>query len=464
MNEEYEIIGSRSITGYSGTDFHEFRLRDDESCLLLGYDDRVVDMSAIVPGGQPNATVRGALIQEKDPSGNIVWQWSSWGHIDILDCDTTHIDLTGQFIDYVHTNAIEEDDDGNILISSRNLHEITKISRSNGNIIWRMGGKNNEFEFIGDDTLGFSGQHHIRKLDNGNYLLFDNGWYHPQVVSSALELELDEVNKTALVVNRYRSQPNDILGWIMGSSQRLPGGNTLVGWGSGVPNVTEFKADGSKALEFEFESVSYRAFKFQWETDIFSSNTQSLDFGEIYYPSSLTKSITVTNHKSYNIHITGIHNHTSRYYFVNELPLLIEGGSSAEVELRFVPVEIGEYDDRITLFAEKEGQNAVSAFALQLEVTGSASQEASVKEQDLMQLRIYPNPAHQYINISKEEITGELKYLLNNTMGQNVLKGMIPASAINYQISIAHLEAGIYIFVCNETKTGKSINRKIIIR
>jgi hypothetical protein len=66
MNKEYEIIDSKSISGYSGTDFHEFRLREDESCLLLGYDDRVVDMSVIVPGGQQNATVRGSLIQETD--------------------------------------------------------------------------------------------------------------------------------------------------------------------------------------------------------------------------------------------------------------------------------------------------------------------------------------------------------------------------------------------------------------
>ena len=55
--------------------------------------------------------------------------------------------LAATIIDYCHTNAIEQDNDGNILISSRNMDEITKINRITGQIIWRLGGKNNQFEF-----------------------------------------------------------------------------------------------------------------------------------------------------------------------------------------------------------------------------------------------------------------------------------------------------------------------------
>ena len=57
------------------------------------------------------------------------------------------------------------------LISSRNLDEITKIHRITGDIIWRWGGSQNEFNFIND--YPFTGQHTIRSLGNNRYLLFD---------------------------------------------------------------------------------------------------------------------------------------------------------------------------------------------------------------------------------------------------------------------------------------------------
>lgn len=462
MDSAYNIIGTRGVSGYSGTDFHEFRLRDDGSCLLLGWDDRQVDMSAVIPGGQPNATVRGTLVQEKDAAGNVLWEWSSWGHVDILDCDTAHVDLTGAFIDYIHTNAIDEDDDGNILLSSRNLHEITKIDKSSGNIIWRMGGSQNEFEFSGQDTLGFSGQHHIRKLENGHYLLFDNGWYHPEVVSSALELQLDEENKFVEVVKRYRSQPDDITGYIMGSSQRLPGGHTLVGWGSGVPNVTEFKPDGTKALELEFESVSYRAFKFPWKTNIFSSNINTINFGEIYFAASETESVTITNHHHQNIIVTGIHNHSGKYYCKDDLPLLITAGFSEELEIEFIPGQIGEYNDIITVYAEWQNQTTVSSFALQLNAMGAASEEASVPVHAMNHVRIYPNPATDVICISKPAIVGELEYHLSSTQGKHLTYGLIPAMRDDFQIYAGHLSGGVYILSLIEKNSGRSIYRKII--
>ena len=37
-----------------------------------------------------------------------------------------------------------------LMISSRHLNEITKISRTTGDIIWRFGGKNNQFTFVND--------------------------------------------------------------------------------------------------------------------------------------------------------------------------------------------------------------------------------------------------------------------------------------------------------------------------
>jgi hypothetical protein len=52
----------------------------------------------------------------------------------------------------------------------------------------------------------------------------------------------------------------------MGSVQRLPGGNTLIGWGSSNPTATEVTPDGAKVTELAFDLgvVSYRAFRYEW--------------------------------------------------------------------------------------------------------------------------------------------------------------------------------------------------------
>ena len=76
-------------------------------------------------------------------------------------------------MDYIHCNAIEVDADGHLLISSRNISEVTKVNRQTGEVIWHLGGKLNEFDFGAE--IGFSRQHDIRHLENGNIMLFDNG-------------------------------------------------------------------------------------------------------------------------------------------------------------------------------------------------------------------------------------------------------------------------------------------------
>ncbi len=53
----------------------------------------------------------------------------------------------------------------------------------------------------------------------------------------------------------------------MGNGQRLPNGDTLVGWGLNTDRaLTKFRADGSMALDVRFGNslVSYRAFRFPW--------------------------------------------------------------------------------------------------------------------------------------------------------------------------------------------------------
>lgn len=266
LDTEYVLRDSFYTGNGYLTDLHELRVLPNRHALLMSYDKQVVDMSMLIPGGNPAALVTGLIIQEIDEFKNVVFQWRSWDHIPITDA--THENLLAPEIDYIHGNAIELDNDGNLMISSRHLDEITKINRTTGNIIWRLGGKKNEFVFS-NDPLRFSYQHGIRRLTNGNIILYDNGNYHTPQQSRAVEYTLDEQQKIVTKVWEYKNTPV-IYGYAMGFAQRLENGNTLISWGATNPTLTEVRSDGSKALQISLPQnvFTYRAFKYQWNTSV----------------------------------------------------------------------------------------------------------------------------------------------------------------------------------------------------
>src|SRR5262249_2613358 len=152
--------------------------------LLIGRNDYTTDLSGTVPGGDSNAHVYSMLVQELDSARNAIFEWQASENFKITDA--SHEKLTARNIDPYHCNAVEYDLDGNYLLSSRNIDEITKISSETGEMLWRLGGKNNQFTFV-NDSLGLSYQHDIRRLPNGHITIFDNGNYHSVKGSRAVE-------------------------------------------------------------------------------------------------------------------------------------------------------------------------------------------------------------------------------------------------------------------------------------
>jgi Arylsulfotransferase (ASST)/Bacterial Ig-like domain len=256
-NTYTEVKSVGAANGYTA-DLHDFQILPNGDALFLIYDPQPVDMSQIITGGVPTATVVGLVIQELDPSNLPVFQWSSWDHFLITD---TVGSLTTPVVDYVHGNSIARDYDGNLLLSSRNLSEITKIDRE-GRIMWRLGGKNNQFT-IHDTEAPFALQHDLRRLPNGNLTFFDNHGLGP--FSRAVEYQIDENAKVVTNTWQYHNSPDDYA-LAMGNTQRLPDGHTLIGWGFGHPNVTEVLTDGTKVFEMAFDPhyQSYRTFRFPW--------------------------------------------------------------------------------------------------------------------------------------------------------------------------------------------------------
>ncbi len=237
MDNTYTVIDSIVPGNGYILDSHELILELDGSIWVLGEDSRIIDMSELIEGGDPDAFVIGKVIQEMDAERNVIFEWRSLDHQDeipITDADTVngYIDLTNETIDYIHTNSIEIDDDGNVLISSRHINEITKIDYETGDVIWRFGGgTGNQFEFVNDeDDPAFQHQHDVHRLENGNLLLFDNGTQHDQH-TLVKEYELDEENLTATLVWSFHQTPYTFSN-AQGGTERLSNDNTLIGWGA----------------------------------------------------------------------------------------------------------------------------------------------------------------------------------------------------------------------------------------
>jgi hypothetical protein len=232
------------------------------------------------------------------------------------------------------------------------MEEITKISMETGEIIWRFGlhAKNNMFTFT-NDTTGFSWQHDIRRLSNGNVTVYDNGNYHTPQFSQALEYQLDEVNFTAELVWNYIHDPV-VYGRATGSHRRLANNNAFICWGLTWPiNASEVTMDGTLAWELSWpENVwEYRVFKFDWASDYFTTSFDTIDYGEYDDYVAWPRIVTISNNADHDIEITSTHNHWDSYYISTTLPLTVPANGTANITVNFFPTMQGQINDVLTL-------------------------------------------------------------------------------------------------------------------
>jgi hypothetical protein len=270
MDQDLNIMDSLPLVDNLKVDMHDVCMLSNGHYLILYLKTVEVDMSKLIEGGNPNAHIKTGVIIETDRDGTIYWQWESLDHLDITDA-TSDVNLTGETIDFPHINAFCEDSDGNIVVSFRFLDEVSKIDKETGNFIWRFGGtncKNNEFDILNDDHNGFDGfthQHSVKLLPNGNILLYDNGNLRTPKFSRAVEYQLDIEEKTARNVWEYRYSP-DIFYGAMGSVDRFDDGSTLINWGAN--KITEVNSINEISYELNYSSDGgpyqnvYRAYRY----------------------------------------------------------------------------------------------------------------------------------------------------------------------------------------------------------
>jgi hypothetical protein len=246
-------------------DNHELWIRSGPDGLerlhFFTYDHRTVDLSAVGVPGQ--ISVAGHQLLRLRPDGTTEFEWDAWDHLRIDEWIEGPYPDPGdpREPDYDHPNSLTFDRDGNYLISMRNLAQIIKVDASTGAVLWRLGGVRNEFSFVNDPLGGFSAQHTVQVLPNGNLLLYDNGTRHEPQESRAVEYALDLGARSATLVWEFRHQP-PIYTPFVGLAQRLASGNTFIAYGQ-VGHATEVGPDGSVAWEADLSLDGRPAFVYR---------------------------------------------------------------------------------------------------------------------------------------------------------------------------------------------------------
>ena len=186
-NQVMKEIDTLRCEGTVVADYHDIQILENGNYILQAYDSIFVDMSTIVDGGQPVTWIKGILvIQMFDINDELISEWNAWDHLDISQY--TNLNLESNAIAWMHGNSIEWDGNNQILVSNRASNEILKIDLQSGEVLWHIGGPLNQFTFINDPKQGFRMQHDVRRLENGNISLFDNGVTHNPVSYTHLTL------------------------------------------------------------------------------------------------------------------------------------------------------------------------------------------------------------------------------------------------------------------------------------
>ena len=445
-------------------DIHDLTVREDGSYYILGREHIPIDMSQYVPGGDPNAILVAHTIHHMDADDNELWRWKSFDHYDILDVDD-NVDLTLRTVDWTHCNSVEVDTDGNIILSTRNFNEITKIDRQTGEIIWRFGGKKNQFQLI-NDNRGFGRQHDARRNSNGNLILFDNGRYLIPQYSSYVEYEIDEENLTATLVKRY-SRNKTVFTPSRGAVQELDNEDVLISWGENIdPYITEINVEDSIEFELVLPSTvyKYRAFRFPWQTNYIFVNLDSLNFGSISVGDSSLQNLWLINRKDTSIVINEFYLRDSTFSVLDTLPISIPQNDSFKITIMFKP-KTDKY------FVEKLNVRYTAADLLlgkQVELVGqtplASLEEDNQQYSEYFLYQNFPNPFNPVTNIAFSIPTPEnVSIKIYNLIGEEIFEIVnkdFSAGKYTFKYNASELPSGVYFY---RIIAGKFIQSKKLV-
>ncbi len=175
----------------------------------------------------------GDLVTEIAPTGEVVWKWKSWEHLNYEEDVICPLENRNE---WTHQNALNLTTDEDLLVSFRQISTVGIVDRTSGNFRWKWG------------PGEISHQHHPTMLDNGRVLLFDNGSHHARGVPYSRVIEVDPT--TNQIEWEYLADPPfSFFSPLISSAQRLANGNTLICEGC---TGRMFEVTGNREIVWEY--------------------------------------------------------------------------------------------------------------------------------------------------------------------------------------------------------------------
>ncbi|KAJ5902327.1 hypothetical protein N7495_002855 [Penicillium taxi] len=272
LDKHYNVTNEvRPTADIQQFNMHEFKIMPGGlTALTCIYHPVSIDLDDFGRPSEQSWVISGGFAEFNIATNEILLQWNSIEHVALFESNKLHPwdspatdPLKGW--DYAHVNAVDQNADGDYILSMRFTNTIYFISGDDGRVLWRLGGHTSDF----DMDFTFSKQHDAK-------FVFSNGTHHQisflnnasdedsqdESLSSVLYVDLDTEFMTARVAKRI-NRPDAGLTRLRGSAETLPNGNSFISW-SEHGYQSEHAPNGDLLMTAQFASdrySTYRAYK-----------------------------------------------------------------------------------------------------------------------------------------------------------------------------------------------------------
>ncbi|MDP6173823.1 MAG: arylsulfotransferase family protein [Rhodospirillales bacterium] len=193
---------------------HDFRRMDNGNLIYIAWQLLPVEFAKRVRGGMPGSEhqrgIWGDCIREVDGSGERVWEWRAWEHMEI---EKYPLGPNSNRHEYAHPNTIVPLAGGDALICFRHIDLIAIVDRASGDFTWQR------------HEPDWGGPHDVQVLDNGNMMIFANRQGRMPAGSKVVEFE----RAGGETIWEFQANPSHTFdSHFISGAQRLWNGNTLI--------------------------------------------------------------------------------------------------------------------------------------------------------------------------------------------------------------------------------------------
>ncbi|OAA70677.1 hypothetical protein ISF_02651 [Cordyceps fumosorosea ARSEF 2679] len=274
LDQSYEMVKEIRPIGEISSRPVELKLTDNGTAIIVMHNITQTDR---LFGGFQSGWINDAIIQEVDLTTNkLVSEWRASQHFDVI-MSQVEIENQGRTretaVDFFRATSIDLDHHGNYVISSRNMCNAAAVRRSDGEVLWVLGGALNSF------VDGSAGQAAAMVSSQGiawhgdSILLLLGGGHLPEVEGRAgrrthvRAIHIDTAANTTALIRTYNTPVGVAAsrGSPQGSVQRLGSGNVFVGWGDSnlsAAAYTEYSPQGQMLCSARFREAA-RSAKFR---------------------------------------------------------------------------------------------------------------------------------------------------------------------------------------------------------